>query len=181
MNYAQMSKMHFSENVSTLVNTISDIYCHWVVIHVRSEIQKFIIVFMHYQFNCIIDLFIHTQERSGKVLPRKNIFSWHLWVGLICLLLEMHSSNTSNCEIIIFLNILVLLFCLCCFQLIFGLANTNFGASKLIVNILTVKRFMLDKSYNKISRNESDQIVVLIHNWESSMVTISKGTLDIFH
>ena len=102
--------MHLSENICTFVNTVCDIYSHWIIIHVWSEIHKFVLVLLHYHLNVIIELFIDTQERSCEILPRKNVFFWHLWIVLVSFFLEMVASDTFNCEVILSLDIIVFVF-----------------------------------------------------------------------
>ena len=43
MNYTHVAKMHFSEDVGAFRNAVLNAYGHWVVVHVRAQVQLFLL------------------------------------------------------------------------------------------------------------------------------------------
>ena len=107
----------------------------------------FILVLFHYLLDVVINLFVDTQEWSGEELPRKDVILWHVWVVLICLLLEMKTCNARDFVFVFsFFDVLILLFDLLGLKLVLSLTNTNFGAHEFFVNFQVVEGFVLKKN-----------------------------------
>jgi hypothetical protein len=181
MNYTQVAQMHFSKDVSAFQNAVLNTHGHWVVVHVRPQVQIFVLELVDDFGGVFCYFFVHAQEALREELPRKDVALWHWRVCLIdSFTRELRIRHTSNAEFnLINLHVLFNIF-------IFGfdpslqkhflrLAKTNNTSLRIIVFFRDViKRFVFKKRQNEVPRNDADEIVVLIHNGKCSVVRFQR-------